>query len=267
MILEIFMSVELKEIGSEKTMTLKEITDLLDVRHDNAMRVVEKMLEDKSFGSSPQIEEMKINGSGTFKTYLLDKRQSMAVSAKLNTALLMRVIDRWQELENKQPVIDPANLTKMQILEMAIQSEKELEATKLVVAKQQQTIQVKDDLIKVSNEASIKAGEVLVREFVKSQDIIDIGERQFFKWMHDQKLIFSDRNEPYQKYVNQGYLTYKPSEEMHGGKFRYTLRITPRGKVWLSAKYMAYVDTFGFFSTGESVEPRNGLVIIQGGAL
>ena len=33
---------------------------------------------------------------------MLDKRQSVAVAAKLNTALLMRVIDRWQELESKQ---------------------------------------------------------------------------------------------------------------------------------------------------------------------
>ena len=81
------------------TMTLKEITDLLEVRHDNAMRVVAKMLEEPGFGSSPQIEEMKNNASGSLVTYQLDKRQSLAVAARLSTKFLMRVIDRWLELE------------------------------------------------------------------------------------------------------------------------------------------------------------------------
>ena len=34
------------------------------------------------------------------ETYQLDKRQSIAVASRLNTALLMRIIDRWQELEH-----------------------------------------------------------------------------------------------------------------------------------------------------------------------
>lgn len=99
--------------------------------------------------------------------------------------------------------------------------------------------------ILVSNEASIKAGEILVREFAKAQDIVEIVEKQFYQWMREQKII-SESNEPYQKYVTSGYFTYKPTEERHGGKFRYTLRITPRGKVWLAAKYMAYLDSVAF---------------------
>ena len=115
----------------------------------------------------------------------------------------------------------------------------------LTIEHQKETIAIKDDLILVSNEASIKAGEILVREFVKAQDIVEIGEKQFYQWMREQKII-SESNEPYQKYVTSGYFTYKPTEERHGGKFRYTLRITPRGKVWLAAKYMTYLDSVAF---------------------
>ena len=39
-----------------QTMTLKEITDLLQVRHNNAVRVVEKMVGDQEFGNDTQIE-------------------------------------------------------------------------------------------------------------------------------------------------------------------------------------------------------------------
>ena len=36
---------------------------------------------------------------GEIETYQLNKRQSIAVAARLNTALLMRIIDRWQGTE------------------------------------------------------------------------------------------------------------------------------------------------------------------------
>ena len=89
----------------EMTMTLKEITDMLGVRHDNAMRVVENMAETPDFG---QLLKSRIsyskgnNATGFIDTYALTKRQSIAVAARLNTALLMNIIDRWQELEDAQ---------------------------------------------------------------------------------------------------------------------------------------------------------------------
>ena len=82
------------------TMTLKEITDLLEVRHDSAMKKVRKLSKELTFGTMLEID-IAYNDSGqTIKTYCLDERQSLAVASILNTALLMRVIDRIKELEN-----------------------------------------------------------------------------------------------------------------------------------------------------------------------
>lgn len=86
-------------INAKQTMTLKEITDLLNVRHNDAMKTVTKMAESIEFGNVTRIPYRTGQGN-EYETYQLDKRQSLAVSAKLNTDLLMRVIDRWQELEN-----------------------------------------------------------------------------------------------------------------------------------------------------------------------
>lgn len=191
--------------NQSKTMTLKEITDLLDVRHNYAMRV----------------------------------------------------IDRWQELESTAQLKLPQTYVEA-LRALADESEAKQRALE-IVEEQKQIIHGKDDLIKVSNEASIKAGEILVREFVKSCDIIDIGEKQFYHWMRDQKIV-SERNEPYKKYRALGYFTWKPSEEKHGGEYRYTLRITPRGKVWLASKYMNYLEAQC------SLPARNGLVLLEGGA-
>ncbi|CAB4132025.1 Bacteriophage regulatory protein, Rha family [uncultured Caudovirales phage] len=95
---------EVQIINDLQTMTLKEITDLLCVRHNDAMRIVEKMIENHEFGTATKISYQLAKGNGatqTIETYSLNKRQSIAVSARLNTSLLMRIIDRWQELENK----------------------------------------------------------------------------------------------------------------------------------------------------------------------
>ena len=75
---------------------------MLRVRHDNAMRTVSEMLLDTSFGHAPQIEERYNSGKNVLITYALNKRQSIAVAARLNTSLLMNIIDRWQELEDAQ---------------------------------------------------------------------------------------------------------------------------------------------------------------------
>ena len=46
----------MKLMNMTSTMTLKEITDLLEVRHNNAMRTVAEMAQDPDFGSVTQIE-------------------------------------------------------------------------------------------------------------------------------------------------------------------------------------------------------------------
>jgi prophage antirepressor-like protein len=113
----------------------------------------------------------------------------------------------------------------------------------LVIEQQQLKMSHKDQLIIALHDASIKAGEVLVREFCKSNDIIDLGQNDFYEWMRSQGYILKNSTEPYQKYEKLGYFKWRPSLEEYGGKIRHQLFITPRGKVWLAAKYMAYLDS------------------------
>jgi len=95
---------------TSQTMTLKEIVDLLNsqgakIRHNNAMRVVERMAKATEFGTTQKVFCEIISGLGQvnkYPTYALTKRQSIAVSAQLNTTLLMAIIDRWDELEKSR---------------------------------------------------------------------------------------------------------------------------------------------------------------------
>jgi len=78
--------------SSEMTMTLKEITDMLGVRHNDAMRVVENMAKSLDFGTLRNFRSVYNQHGQTIETYSLNKRQSIAVAARLNTSLLMRIM-------------------------------------------------------------------------------------------------------------------------------------------------------------------------------
>lgn len=87
--------------------TLKEITDLITVEHNKAMKVVEKLTLESSFGQLEKFATCITVGNGAVReieTYLLTKKQAIAVGAKLNNKLLMKVIDRLEELEVKKPL-------------------------------------------------------------------------------------------------------------------------------------------------------------------
>ena len=113
------------------TMTLKEITDLLNVEHNKAMNKVEKMAEDPEFGTVAKTSTVYNDKGQTIQTYQLNKRQSIAVASRLNTALLMRIIDRWQELENQSKPSLPS--TYIAALEALVASEKAKELALLQV--------------------------------------------------------------------------------------------------------------------------------------
>jgi len=229
-------------INNEATMTLKEITDLLEVEHNKAMRIVSKMTESQGFGQVEKMATCIEIGNGAkrdIQTYRLNRRQSMAVSARLNTDLLMKVIDRLDELESsKQTALPQTYAEALRMLAVEVE-EKSILATEN--ENQRHSLENKDKLIIASNQASIKAGEILVREFSKSIDFIEVGQNKMYEWLKEQGYIMASK-EPYQRYVKLGWFTWKPSKEEINGEYRYTLRITPRGKVSLTKRYWDYIE-------------------------
>ena len=104
------MNKEVNVLSKNMTMNLKELTDLLEVDHSKAMKKVTAMALSPEFGALA-IMAIAYNKSGqTINTFVLDKRQSIAVAGRINTPMLMRIINHWQELEASK---NRANLTTL----------------------------------------------------------------------------------------------------------------------------------------------------------
>ncbi len=93
---------DLTTTNEVQTMTSREIAELTGKRHDNVKRTIEDLL-DKGLIESPQIEEVR-TATNVGKCYAVGKRDSFVIVARLSPEFTARLVDRWQELEQKQQV-------------------------------------------------------------------------------------------------------------------------------------------------------------------
>lgn len=229
---KIVLNVQNEEVG---VITLKEILDLInedrrlrgskDIQHSKAMAIVSKMsAESPSFGEVSFFDTINLN-KVKFQTYMLTKNQAIAVGAKLDTALLMKVINKLEELE-KEKLTPQLPQNYIEALEALTLSEKE----KLLLS---DTIVKKDEIILTVAELNIKAGDVSFADFAKNLAIENMGRNNVVKFCKA-KGYLQLSTAPYQPFVNRGYFVRKPSREKIHGETRYTTFLTPKGSVWLA---------------------------------
>lgn len=108
------------------TMSSKEMAKLTEKRHDSVKRTVNTLAE-KGIIAFPQIVETSFTGANgrkqTVTEYRVEERDSYIIVAQLSPEFTARLVDRWQELEAQQPKLGPANLTRMDILRLAMDAE------------------------------------------------------------------------------------------------------------------------------------------------
>jgi phage antirepressor YoqD-like protein len=215
---------ELINVDNEISITLKDLTDLISVRHNDAMLKVEKLSEEVSFGLLRKTRISHIKGK-EIETYLLTKKQAIAVGARLNNSLLMLVIDKLEDMEKSKSFIHlPQNY--IEALEALTQSEKD----KVLLTKK---IEEKDKVILAVADLNIKAGNVSIGDFSKNLAIENLGQNNLFSWLKARNFLMMN-TAPYQSYVERGYFVRKPSNKRINGETKYTTMLTPKGTIWLT---------------------------------
>lgn len=215
---------DIERFGVEQTMTLKEITDLLEVRHNNAMAVVSKMLENQEFGHATKIQYRTTQGN-EYETYRLNKRQSIAVAAKLNTSLLMRIIDRWQELEARDNKLLPQNYEEA--LEHLLVQVKE---NRLLVEENKQLETNLADTQAVVDEYEDRLPDEWERNLRQVAKLVGVKPNKFNQRLMDRGYIYKNRGIYYGRkyYVERGWFRTKHFSD-NCGNFRDNFVVTNVG--------------------------------------
>jgi len=105
------------ESVSRKTMSSREIADLVEARHNDVITTIERLFS-KGLLRSDRITRREATGGRPIDVYDLVERDTHLVVAGYSDEHRARVIDRWQELEVQ--VAQPQQLTTIEILQIAL---------------------------------------------------------------------------------------------------------------------------------------------------
>ncbi|WP_103018120.1 phage antirepressor KilAC domain-containing protein [Alicycliphilus denitrificans] len=229
--------------GDTMSMTSREIADLVRVRHDSVKRTIERLVNQGVIAQPPTVNVQEAGGNN--RTYVTQqylfcgeqgKRDSIVVVAQLSPEFTAALVDRWKELEDGLAAKKPAEMSRMEILQIAMAAEAgRLEAeAKLALAAPKVTY---------ANAMLNADGTVLVRDAAKT---IGVPVRKLEKALREKGVILPD-NAPAARYVTQGYFkeavhTYETNTR--GMQFSRVARVTGLGLEFLRRFVLRHAELF-----------------------
>ena len=213
------------ESSNVLTMSSREIAELTGKQHKNVLMDIRNMLNQLEIQSAKFSADYKDGKGRTYQCYNLPKEETICLIAGYNAQVRMRIIKRWQELEEKQTPATPK--TYIEALEKLLESEKE----KLVLKEELKAAEPKVEF--VNNYVDAK-GNKTFRGLVK---MLNANERDFRNWLHDSKIMYRLNGAwmPYSEYLHKGYFEVKTGEK--DGKSYSLCYFTPKGEVWITEKW------------------------------
>ena len=213
------------ESSNVLTMSSLEIAELTGKQHKHVLTDIRNMLSSLNIDSAVFTAQYKDSTGRSLPMFNLPKEETICLIAGYNAQVRMRIIKRWQELEEKQTPATPK--TYIEALEKLLDSEKE----KLVLKEELKAAEPKVEF--VNNYVDAK-GNKTFRGLVK---VLNVNEREFRNWLHDSKIMYRLNGAwiPYSEYLHKGYFEVKTGEK--DGKSYSLCYFTPKGEVWSAEKW------------------------------
>lgn len=202
--------------------TLKEITDILEVRHDKAKLKVDELIKEPDFGEVSKMDTFNLNNVKV-QTYLLTKKQAIIVGAKLNNSLLIKLVNKLEEIESKNK---PLELSRKDLALMVIKAEEEKELLLIENKKQSQFI------TNVVHSHNSYTATQIAKDF-------NISAKLLNKILSESGVIYKN-NGTYvlsSKYQGHNLAEIKETEPNKDNKTFLSLRWTSIGKNWLKNNF------------------------------
>ncbi|MEI1025502.1 phage antirepressor KilAC domain-containing protein [Pseudomonas aeruginosa] len=222
--------------GPVLAMSSREIAALVESRHDNVKRTIERLGEKGVIRLTPS-EETSHAGAGArpVSVYLVDKRDSFVVVAQLSPEFTARLVDRWQELESQLAHGVPAVPTNLaDALRLAADQVEKNQALQLVISEQAPKVQALERL-------SGAAGTMCITDAAKH---LKINPARLFDWLQQNRWIYrrsgSARWIGYQPRIQDGWIMHKVTvlgrDDQGDERAASQVRITAKGLSVLARK-------------------------------
>lgn len=86
--------------GQQLTMSSREIAELVDSRHSDVMRSIERLMEKGIIGGYAATAYTNPQNGVKYPEYLIGKRDTYVIVAQMSPEFTATLVDRWQELES-----------------------------------------------------------------------------------------------------------------------------------------------------------------------
>jgi phage regulator Rha-like protein len=213
-------------------MSSQEIADLVGKRHDNVKRTIETLVERGTI-QLPQFEEVKNHLGQSVTVYQICKRDSFVVVAQLSPEFTAALVDRWQELEGQ--VAQPQQLSTIEILQIAMESEK---------ARLMLTAQVEQQATKIHSLENLFKEGMTHTQFCKGLNGVNV--MQVGKYLEARSWLYNESKSGLRhrvgSYARDKYMTEHQHEVTPHGKdpfISYTPVLLKKGAARLYDLYLA----------------------------
>lgn len=166
------------------TMSSREIGELTGSTHDNVLKTV-RALAAKGVVSPNETPYKHPQNGQTYTEFQLSYRDTMVVVSGYSVELRARIIDRWQELEAKAvPPAAPASLSRLQLIELAMQAEQERLALEVKTTALEATVAEQAPKVEALERFAEHDGRFNTRNAAK---MLGVPERKLIAWLltHD----------------------------------------------------------------------------------
>lgn len=198
-------------INDTTTMSSREIAELTGKQHFHVKRDIDVMLSELELDASKFgcIYQDGMNRQQT--EYHLDRELTHTLITGYSIPLRNKVIRRWHELEAGQTVKHPPELSRMDILLLAMQSEEE--RLRLEQENRALELRIEEEAPRVAFAKQVEISQDAI-SVAQAAKILGTGQRRLFAFMRQISWI-SRRNEPYQDKIETGYLDVKLGSFQH----------------------------------------------------
>lgn len=202
-------------IPEVKTMSSREIAELVETRHDSVKRSIERLAKTGVISFTPTVEPTPGGGKPT-SVLSVNERDSYVIVAQLSPQFTGRLVDRWQELEKQQAPALPQTFSEA--LQLAADQAKQLE-------EQAPKVEFVDKYV---------ASDTGNKGFRQVAKLLKVKENWFREYLVQNKIMYKLDGEwvPYQNHTDAGRFEVKAGTKNNHAYN--TAKFTPKGVQWIA---------------------------------